>query len=446
MKVSIFGTGYVGLVTGTCLADSGHQVVCMDVDANKIARLSLGEIPIYEPGLETLVVENTRLGNLRFTAQASEAVAFADIIIIAVGTPPDEDGSADLRHVIAVAAEIGRLMDRPKTVLTKSTVPVGTSDKVRAAIRKQLESRAALTLELHVASNPEFLKEGAAVSDFMKPDRIIVGTDSEQVRRQLAELYAPFNRNSDRMIFMDIRAAELTKYAANAMLATKISFMNEIANLAEQLGADIEQVRHGIGSDPRIGYQFIYPGIGYGGSCFPKDVQALARTGANHGMPMSILNAVEQVNRAQKLRLIELIQSHYHGAVKGKTFAMWGLSFKPKTDDMREAPSRVIMEALWEAGARVQAYDPEAMPEVERIYGQRENLRLTGTRDAALINADALIICTEWQLFRAANFDTLRELLGDKTIFDGRNLYDPHTVAAAGLTYYGIGRGASLKH
>jgi UDPglucose 6-dehydrogenase len=446
MKVSIFGTGYVGLVTGTCLADSGHHVVCMDVDANKIECLSRGEIPIYEPGLESLVVENTRLGNLRFTAEASEAVAFADIIIIAVGTPPDEDGSADLRHVVAVASEIGRLMDRSKIVLTKSTVPVGTSEKVRDAIRTQLDSRGALSLEFHVASNPEFLKEGAAVSDFMKPDRIIVGTDSDYVRKQMTELYAPFNRNSDRMIFMDIRAAELTKYAANAMLATRISFMNEIANLAEQLGADIEQIRHGIGSDPRIGYQFIYPGIGYGGSCFPKDVQALARTGVDHGMPMSILQAVEKVNRAQKLRLIELIHAHYHGDVKGKTFAMWGLSFKPKTDDMREAPSRVIMQALWDAGATVQAYDPEAMPEVERIYGQRANLRLTGTRDAALINADALIICTEWQLFRAANFDTLRELLSDKTIFDGRNMYDPHIVAAAGLTYYGIGRGASLKH
>ncbi|MEX0738034.1 MAG: UDP-glucose/GDP-mannose dehydrogenase family protein [Pseudohongiella sp.] len=444
MKVTIFGTGYVGLVSGTCLADSGHQVMCMDVDSDKIAKLRQGSIPIYEPGLEPMVVENSKLGNLRFTSDAAEAVNFADLIFIAVGTPPDEDGSADLKYVLSVASEVGRLMTTPKTVITKSTVPVGTSDKVREALQIQLDARSS-GLKVDIASNPEFLKEGAAVNDFMKPDRIVVGTDSATVRKHLTELYAPFNRNSDRMIFMDIRAAELTKYAANAMLATKISFMNEIANLAELLGADIEQVRHGIGSDPRIGYQFIYPGIGYGGSCFPKDVQALERTGREHGMQMNILQAVESVNNLQKQRIVDLIKRHYQGDIKGRTFAMWGLSFKPKTDDMREAPSRVIMEALWQAGAIVQAYDPEAMQEVERLYGQRSDLRLVGTRDAALVGADALIVCTEWQHFRAANFDWLAETLADKVIFDGRNVYDPETVSAAGLTYYAIGRGASLR-
>lgn len=444
MKVTIFGTGYVGLVSGTCLADSGHQVMCMDVDADKIAKLRQGSIPIYEPGLEPMVIENSKLGNLHFTSDAAEAVNFADLIFIAVGTPPDEDGSADLKYVLAVASEIGRLMNEPKTIITKSTVPVGTSEKVRDAAQKQLDIRAS-SLQVDIASNPEFLKEGAAVHDFMKPDRIVVGTDSARVRKQMTELYAPFNRNSDRMIVMDIRAAELTKYAANAMLATKISFMNEIANLAELLGADIEQVRHGIGSDPRIGYQFIYPGIGYGGSCFPKDVQALERTGREHGMQMNILQAVESVNKRQKQRLVDLIKQHYQDDVKGKTFAMWGLSFKPKTDDMREAPSRVIMEALWQAGAIVQAYDPEAMQEVERLYGQRNDLRLVGTRDAALVGADALIVCTEWQHFRAANFEWLAETLTDKVIFDGRNVYDPATVNDAGLTYYAIGRGASLR-
>lgn len=444
MKVTIFGTGYVGLVTGSCLADSGHQVMCMDVDSQKIEKLRNGIIPIYEPGLESIVAENSKLGNLLFSDDADEAVAFADIIFIAVGTPPDEDGSADLKYVLAVARDVGRRMEVRKTVITKSTVPVGTSDKVKSAITGELTARNK-DLTIDVASNPEFLKEGAAVNDFMKPDRIVVGTDSDHVRKQMTELYAPFNRNSDRMIFMDIRAAELTKYAANAMLATKISFMNEIAILAEELGADVEQVRHGIGSDPRIGYQFIYPGIGYGGSCFPKDVQALQRTGGEHGLPMRILDAVEQVNAKQKLHLISRINQHYNGAIKGKTFALWGLSFKPKTDDMREAPSRQIMEALWEAGANVQAYDPEAMQEVERIYGQRDDLLLTGTRDAALTGVDALIICTEWQHFRAANFEFLAETLNDKVIFDGRNMYEPQRVEAAGITYYAIGRGESLK-
>lgn len=444
MKVTIFGTGYVGLVTGTCLADSGHEVMCMDVDEAKIAGLKQGVIPIYEPGLEPMVTDNTRRGTLHFSSNTAEAVDFADVIFIAVGTPPDEDGSADLKYVLGVAASIGQLMTRDKIVVTKSTVPVGTSDKVLATLQSAVQERGS-DLTVDVASNPEFLKEGAAINDFMKPDRIVVGTSSDEVRRQMTELYAPFNRNSDRMLFMDIRAAELTKYAANAMLATKISFMNEIASLAELLGADIEQVRHGIGSDPRIGYQFIYPGIGYGGSCFPKDVQALNRTGSEHELPLQILTAVENVNNRQKQKIVELINRHYNNSIAGKVFALWGLSFKPRTDDMREAPSRVIMEALWEAGAQVQAYDPEAMHEVERIYGHRDDLRLMGTRDAALLNADALIVCTEWQTFRAVNFERLAETLTDKVIFDGRNVYDPDTVSAAGLTYYGIGRGASLR-
>jgi len=444
MKLTIFGTGYVGLVSGACLAESGHSVMCMDVNAQKIDNLRNGIIPIYEPGLETMVGENAKSGTLLFTSDAAEAVAFADVIFIAVGTPPDEDGSADLQYVLAVATEIGRLMTRDKIVVTKSTVPVGTSDKVRAAAQAALDARGS-ALKVLIASNPEFLKEGAAVGDFMKPDRIVVGTDSDAVKAAMLDLYAPFNRNSDRMIFMDIRSAELTKYAANAMLATKISFMNEIANLAEILGADIEHVRHGIGSDPRIGYQFIYPGIGYGGSCFPKDVRALSQTAASLGREMRILNAVDAVNTAQKSRLVELVRRHYGTTLQGKTFALWGLSFKPKTDDMREAPSRVIIEALWAAGAQVQAYDPEAMQEVERLYGHRTDLRLVGTRDAALTGADALIICTEWQHFRAADFEHLAQMLRDKVIFDGRNMYDPAKVAARGLTYYAIGRGASVQ-
>jgi len=444
MKVAVFGTGYVGLVTGTCLAESGHDVICMDVDSAKIQGLQDGIIPIYEPGLEPMVIENQRHGTLRFTDDSNEAVAFAEMLFIAVGTPPDEDGSADLKHVLAVARSIGEQMCTAKTVVTKSTVPVGTSERVRDTLQAALSARGQ-GLGFEIASNPEFLKEGAAVADFMKPDRIIVGTDSERVRRQMAELYAPFNRNSDRLIFMDIRSAELTKYAANAMLATKISFMNEIANLAERLGADVEQVRQGIGSDPRIGYQFIYPGIGYGGSCFPKDVKALAHTALATGMTMALLSAVDAVNEQQKKRLMDLIERHYGKDITGKTFAVWGLAFKPKTDDMREAPSRVVLEALWERGAVVQAYDPEAMAEAARIYGSRPDLLLVNTRDEALSGADALIICTEWQHFRAVDFSMLTEKLSDRVIFDGRNVYDPAIPAAHGLTYFGIGRGASLK-
>ena len=444
MKVGFFGAGYVGLVSSACFANAGHHAMCVDTNEAKVKALNEGILPIYESGLDAIVEATTNSGNLRFTSSPQEAIDYADLLFIAVGTPPDEDGSADLQYVLAVAAEVGRLMTRSKVVVTKSTVPVGTADKIRETIQAELDKRG-VDFTIEVASNPEFLKEGSAVADFLKPDRFVIGTDSNEVKCLMQELYAPFNHKSDRMIFMSVRSAELTKYAANAMLATKISFMNEIANLAELLGVDIAQVRHGIGSDSRIGYEFIYPGIGYGGSCFPKDVRALSHTAAQLGREMKILNAVESVNLAQKSRLAELIATHYKGAIRGKTFALWGLSFKPKTDDMREAPSRVVMEALWAAGAVVQAYDPEAMDEVERIYGHRDDLRLVGTRDAALLGADALIICTEWQHFRAADFDNLAEQLADKVIFDGRNLYDPARVAAKGLTYYGIGRGASVQ-
>lgn len=446
MNISIFGTGYVGLVTGACLAEVGHDVLCMDVDAAKVTGLQAGIVPIYEPGLEALVLTNTKTGNLLFTSDVEEAVNFSDLLLIAVGTPPDEDGSADLSHVLDVAANIAKYMNNSKTVVTKSTVPVGTSDRVFGAIQQQLRDRAE-DLRVDVASNPEFLKEGDAVADFMKPDRIIVGTTSEAARSLLRELYAPFNRNSDRMIFMDIRSAELTKYAANAMLATKISFINEIANLAEKLGADVEQVRRGIGSDPRIGYQFIYPGCGYGGSCFPKDVRALERSALESGCEMGILAAVERANIFQKTRLFSLINQHFKGDIKGKTFAIWGLSFKPKTDDMREASSRVLMEALWAAGAAVQAYDPEAMPETRRLYPDQNQLTLMDSPDDVLHEADALVICTEWQHFRAPDFEQVKSSLKQPVIFDGRNLYEPAKLAEMGFHYYAIGRGASvIKH
>ena len=444
MKITIFGTGYVGLVTGACLAEVGHHVLCMDVDQDKIEKLQQGHIPIYEPGLEDIVIENTKAGVLVFTSNVEEAISFADLIFIAVGTPPDEDGSADLSHVLDVATNIGKYMENSKLVVTKSTVPVGTSDKVRAAVTAALKDRDS-GLQVTVASNPEFLKEGAAVSDFMKPDRIIVGTDSDSARQTLKELYAPFNRNSDRMVYMDIRSAELTKYAANAMLATKISFINEVANLAEQVGADIEQVRLGIGSDPRIGYQFIYPGCGYGGSCFPKDVRALGKTAVEHGLDLGILAAVEQANIRQKEKLFSFINQYFKGDISGKTFALWGLAFKPRTDDMREAPSRSLMEALWDAGAMVRAYDPEAMEEARRLYPQQDKLILAGTRDDALHGADALVICTEWQHFRAPDFELIKQTLSHPAIFDGRNLYDPQKMAELGFTYYAIGRGASVS-
>ena len=447
MRVAIFGTGYVGLVTGTCLAEVGHDVVCVDVDAAKIEGLNNGVVPIYEPGLEPMVRANHAEGRLRFTTDAAAAVAHGKVVFIAVGTPPDEDGSADLQYVLAVARTIGEHMSRPLVVVDKSTVPVGTADKVRTAIATTLAERGA-EIAFEVVSNPEFLKEGAAVEDCMRPDRIVIGADSDEAIERLRRLYAPFNRSHDRIVVMDVRSAELTKYAANAMLATKISFMNEIACIAEKVGADVEHVRRGIGSDPRIGWHFIYPGAGYGGSCFPKDVQALARTAQQHGCPPRLLDAVEAVNEAQKGHLFELLQRHYDTGedegVRGKTFAVWGLAFKPDTDDMREASSRKLLAQLWEAGARVRAYDPEAAGEARRIFGERDDLVLCESATEALEGADALVVVTEWKQFRSPDFAALKATLGDAVVFDGRNLYDPGEVEEAGLAYYGIGRGRSV--
>ncbi|MGL1832945.1 UDP-glucose dehydrogenase family protein [Rhodocyclaceae bacterium SMB388] len=444
MNVTVFGTGYVGLVTGTCLADVGHHVMCVDVDEAKIEGLKNGVIPIYEPGLEPMVTRNFDEGRLRFTTDAAEGVAFGELQFIAVGTPPDEDGSADLQYVLAVARSIGTHMDGYKVVVDKSTVPVGTADRVKATIAEVLAGRG-VTLPFDVCSNPEFLKEGAAIEDFTKSARIVVGTDSEAVRERMRECYAPYSRNHDKLMFMDVRAAELTKYAANAMLATKISFMNEIANLAERLGADVEQVRQGIGSDPRIGYQFIYPGCGYGGSCFPKDVQALAHTASQVGYEAELLNAVEAVNNRQKHVLFDKLNQAFDGALAGRTIAIWGLSFKPNTDDMRAAPSRVLMESLWAAGAKVRAYDPEAMKETARIYGERDDLQLVAYQNDALSGADALVICTEWKQFRTVDFKWLRNQLATPVLVDGRNLFDPAQVKAAGLMYYAVGRADSLR-
>ncbi|NMP33040.1 UDP-glucose/GDP-mannose dehydrogenase family protein [Thalassotalea sp. M1531] len=444
MKVTVFGIGYVGLVQAAVLASVGHDVVCVDVDEAKVENLKKGLIPIYEPGLTPLVEETYQNGLLNFTTDAEMGVTHGDIQFIAVGTPPDEDGSADLKYVLAVAETIATYMNTPKIIVDKSTVPVGTADKVTNKISNVLLDRGE-TIDFNVASNPEFLKEGAAVSDCMKPDRIVVGTDNEHVKSSMRELYAPFNRNHDRMIFMDVRSAELTKYAANCMLATKISFMNEMSNLAERLGADIEAVRHGIGSDSRIGYQFIYPGCGYGGSCFPKDVQALIRTSNEIGYSPSLLTAVETVNVAQKQKLYSNLNDYFKGELAGKTIALWGLSFKPQTDDMREASSIVLMKALWEAGAKVQAYDPEAMEECQRIFGSRDDLLLVGTKESALNNADALVVCTEWSQFRAPDFNLIADQLNHKVIVDGRNLYDPQLMLEKGFSYYGIGRGESVK-
>ncbi|MDN3555248.1 UDP-glucose dehydrogenase family protein [Halomonas maura] len=444
MKITIFGTGYVGLVTGACLADVGHDVMCMDVDDDKIARLREGVIPIYEPGLEALVKNNVEGGRLRFTTDPVEAVAFGTLQFIAVGTPPDADGSADLQYVLTVAETIGRHMQDYKVIVDKSTVPVGTADRVRGAVAETLKARGE-ALDFDVCSNPEFLKEGAAIEDFTYGARIVVGTDSERVKELMHECYAPYSRLHDKMMFMDVRAAELTKYAANAMLATKISFMNEIANLAERLGADVEQVRHGIGSDPRIGYQFIYPGCGYGGSCFPKDVQALARSAAEVDYQAELLNAVEAVNRRQKQNLFTKLAQAFDGDLTGKTIALWGLSFKPNTDDMRDAPSRTLMEAVWDAGGRVQAFDPEAMSECRRLYGERDDLTLVADRIQAVKGADALVICTEWKEFRSVDFAWLKANLTTPVVVDGRNLYDPQIVKRAGLLYFGVGRGDSLQ-
>ncbi len=445
MKITIFGTGYVGLVTGACLADVGHDVLCMDVDQDKIGKLQNGQIPIYEPGLEDIVSHNTAAGRLTFTTDTEAAVRHGTLQFIAVGTPPDEDGSADLQYVTAVAKSIGQHMEDYKVVIDKSTVPVGTADKVRACVRAQLDRRG-LELEFDVVSNPEFLKEGAAINDFMKPDRIVVGADSDRAIELLREVYYPFNRSHDRMVFMDVRSAELTKYAANSMLATKISFMNEIANLAERLGADIEAVRLGIGSDPRIGYHFIYPGCGYGGSCFPKDVQALARTARECGYDAPLLNAVEAVNHAQKHVLFDKISHYFKGDLKGKVVALWGLAFKPNTDDMREASARTLMEDLWKAGARVRAFDPEAMGETRRIYGDRGDLTLCDTKEQALEGADVLAICTEWKEFRSPDFGVIAGALKASAVFDGRNLYEPEALDRHGLIYYAIGRGRNQFH
>ncbi|CAX59936.1 UDP-glucose dehydrogenase [Erwinia billingiae Eb661] len=444
MKVTVFGIGYVGLVQAAVLAEVGHDVLCIDVDASKVENLKKGIIPIFEPGLTPLVMQNYESGRLKFSTNAEEGVNHGTMQFIAVGTPPDEDGSADLKYVTAVARTIAEHMQDHKVVIDKSTVPVGTADRVRAVMEETLKARGA-EIAFDVVSNPEFLKEGAAVSDCMRPERIVVGTDNDEVVELLRELYEPFNRNHDRMILMDIRSAELTKYAANCMLATKISFMNEISNLAERLGADIEKVRQGIGSDSRIGYSFIYPGCGYGGSCFPKDVQALIRTAEQIGYKPRLLQAVEDVNDSQKNKLPTFIKRHFGDNLQGKTFALWGLSFKPNTDDMREASSRVLMEALWQAGAYVQAFDPEAMDEAQRVYGHRSDLKLMGTKEAALQGADGLVICTEWQNFRAPDFDVIKNALKEPVIFDGRNLYDPERISKRGFVYYAIGRGASIQ-
>ena len=439
MKVTVFGSGYVGLVTGACLAEVGNKVICVDVDPAKIDLLNSGGVPIYEPGLTEMVKRNREAGRLMFTTDAKTGVDFGQIQFIAVGTPPDEDGSADLQYVLAVAESIAEHMNDFKVVVDKSTVPVGTGDKVAARIRETLTQRNA-KIEFDVVANPEFLKEGAAISDFMKPDRIVVGTENPRAIQVMRELYGPFNRNHERLLFMDIRSAELTKYAANSMLATKISFMNELSNIAEILGADIEKVRIGIGSDPRIGFQFIYPGCGYGGSCFPKDVQALEKTALQVGYRPELLHAVESVNHHQKELLFNKISDYFDGRLSGKTVALWGLAFKPNTDDMRAASSRALMEALWDAGASVRAFDPVASEEAERIYGQREDLHLCANADEALDGADVLAVVTEWIEFRSPDFQEVREKLNYPAIFDGRNIYDPQAVTSAGLIHYSIGR------
>jgi UDPglucose 6-dehydrogenase len=453
MKLSVFGTGYVGLVSGACLAEVGHHVVCMDVDPLKIDNLKKGMLPIWEPGLEALVERNVKEGRLQFTTDAFQAVQHGQVQFIAVGTPSDEDGSADLQYVLAVAKNIATHMTDYKVIVNKSTVPVGTADKVAATINAVLTSRVSVIVSeapqsippvpnFDVISNPEFLKEGAAVNDFLKPDRIIIGTQSERAKAMMRELYEPFNRSNDRTIFMDARSAELTKYAANAMLATKISFMNEMANLAERLGADIEEVRKGIGADPRIGYHFIYPGCGYGGSCFPKDVKALAHTAQQIGYNAQLLQAVEAVNNHQKTTLFAKLANHFGGEaqLKGKTIAVWGLAFKPNTDDMRAAPSRVLIQALWQAGAKVQAFDPVAMKEAARIYEPNAGLTLCTDKYSALQNADALVVCTEWQQFRAPDFSEMAEHMRSKVIVDGRNLYQPRKLQADGWCYLSVGR------
>jgi UDPglucose 6-dehydrogenase len=440
MNVTIFGTGYVGLVTGACFAESGNNVYCVDVDEKKINDLKNGIIPIYEPGLEELVEQNAAAGRLHFTTDAKEGVDHGRFIFIAVGTPPNEDGSSDLKYVETVATTIGDLLTQPTIVVNKSTVPVGTADRVREIITGRLKERG-VDVPFDVVSNPEFLKEGAAIEDFQRPDRIVVGAESAEAIEAMRQLYSPFNRNHNRFMVMDIRSAELTKYAANAMLATKITFMNEMANIAERVGANIENVRVGIGSDSRIGYDFIYAGIGYGGSCFPKDVRALVNTAQVHGYEPRLVSAIEAVNQDQKKVMLSKVVDHFGEDLTGKTFALWGLAFKPKTDDMRDAPAREIVEGLWARGAKVQAYDPEAMDSARRIYGEREDLVLTDQRDEALEGADALIIATEWRQFRSPDWEKLRVALKQPVIFDGRNIFTPERVAKEGFTYYGVGLG-----
>lgn len=443
MNITIFGAGYVGLVTGTCFAELGNHVMCVDVDHKRIEKLQQGICPIHEPDLPEMLSKNIQSGNLQFTADIKKAIAHGTYLFIAVGTPQDDDGSADLQYVLAVAKSIGEHINDYRLVITKSTVPVGTADKVSATIQAELKKRQ-IKQEFDVASNPEFLREGAAIGDFMNSDRIIVGTNNERATEHLRHLYAPFNRNQNRLIAMSIHSAELTKYAANAMLATKISFMNELSNLAERVGADIEMIRIGIGSDPRIGYHFINPGCGYGGSCFPKDIRALEVVAKEVNYDVQLIKAVDQVNQLQKYVLFNKIKHHFDNALSGKTFALWGLAFKPNTDDMREASSRVLMDMLWKNGAKVQAYDPAAMEETKRIYGERADLKLCASPEETLENADALVIVTEWRHFASPDFALVKQKLNYPVIFDGRNLYQPEYLAELGFTYYAIGRGESI--
>ncbi|POB00412.1 UDP-glucose 6-dehydrogenase [Chromobacterium sinusclupearum] len=439
MKITVIGSGYVGLVTGTCLAETGYHVCCLDVDPRKIEILQNGGIPIFEPGLEDMVKRNVAAGRLHFTTDVAESVAFGDVQFIAVGTPPDEDGSADLQYVLAAARSIARHMTDYRVVVDKSTVPVGTADKVRAAIAEELAARGA-DIPFSVVSNPEFLKEGAAIDDFMRPDRVVIGVDDERAAEIMRRLYKPFQRNHERVLLMDVRSAELTKYAANAMLATRISFMNELANLAETMGADIEQVRLGMGSDPRIGYHFLYPGVGYGGSCFPKDVKALVQTAKENGHTLRVLTAVEEANEVQKLRLVEKVVARFGEDLSGRRFALWGLAFKPNTDDMREAPSRVVVEELSRRGAKVTAFDPVATHEAQRVMGGIAGLSFADNMMGALDGADALLIVTEWKMFRAPDFDAIKRSLKQPLIFDGRNMYDPAWLREQGFDYHAIGR------
>ena len=445
MKITVIGTGYVGLVSGACLADLGNDVLCLDIDSKKIELLNGGGVPIYEPGLDEIIKRNVESGRLRFTTDVADSVSHGLVQMIAVATPSDEDGSADLQYVLAAARNIAKHMTDYKVIVDKSTVPVGTADKVSAVIAEELDKRgiayeARQSMTYSVVSNPEFLKEGAAIADFNRPDRIIIGTDDEQAIKVMRDMYAPFQRNHDRLMVMDIKSAELTKYAANAMLATRISFMNELANLAEKLGADIESVRKGIGSDQRIGYHFLYAGCGYGGSCFPKDVRALKRTAEEFGLPLKVLQAVEEVNNAQKSVLLDKITKRFGNDLTGKHFALWGLAFKPGTDDMREATSRVVLEGLWQRGASVTVYDPVAMKETWHIYGDHRSLSYADNPKAALINADALVIVTEWKAFKSQDFNLIKASLKTPIIFDGRNLFEPAAIKALGFEYYGVGR------